>query len=334
MLRPILLSTALLAVPAVSQCFYAPDNSAGTGTCNVIPFGDPNPSSPTWGNQIYQSVLTAADLNNTRGLVTGLAFAPCSSGDRVFQSLKITMAHIQGPMTATFATNLGANPIVVLDVRDFSWPQTADTWNMLPLAVPFPYDPAQGDLVVEILAMGVGQPNVSSAGMHRGDRQRLYATGWAGTPPASGSTGAAAAKMSACINTAGTTTFGRACASSAGPLALSYSGTSQLGQVLNVDMANGRPSFPAFAITGTTIAPPFPIDLAGLGAPGCFLHTDQLVVLATATSGTGTATIPLPIPNNPTLMGLMLFNQYGHLDPLANTLGFAFSNGGWFAVGN
>ena len=323
----------LLAIPAVGQCVFIPDNKAAAGGCNVIPFGDPNPSSPTWSNQRYQCVVTAADLNNTRGLVTGLGFAPCGSGNRVFSSLTITMAHIQGSLSGSFTTNLGANPLVVLDVRDFSWPNTADTWNALPLERAFSYDPALGDLVIEVIATGVGMPNANQ-GMHREMRQRVYAFGWTGTPPTTGSMDSAALKLSVCIDAAGSTTFGNGCASSAGVVSLSYGGSSRIGQVLNLDMTGGRPLFPAFAVTGTTMGAPFPIDLTVLGAPQCSLYTNQFVVLATATSGTGTATIPMPIPNNPTLVGLMLFNQYGHLDPLANSLGFAFSNGGWFAVGN
>ena len=42
----------------------------------------------------------------------------------------------------------------------------------------------------------------------------------------------------------------------------------------------------------------------------------------------------LPVPKDSSLVGVKLYFQWGVLDPLANALGFKFSNGGTALIGN
>ncbi len=325
----------LLALPVAAQCYGIPNSDPTTGTCNVIPFGDANPSSTSWANQIYQSMATAADLGNQPGLVTGLAFAPCGTGVRQFSSLTIKMGHCNlGTLGTTFAANFTSPPVTVLDVQNFEWPNVANTWNKLPLQQPFLFVPPLGDLVVEITAIGVGMPT-GTTGMHRDTRQRVYAVGWTGVPPLSGTSGLAAAKMEVCIGTAGTAVFGSGClgTNNLAP-SLSYSGSSRIGQILNVDLASAKPTTPYFTLLGTTIGSPYPLPLDAVGMPGCKLYSSILVSFAGVTNASGASTAPYPIPNDPTLTGLMLFHQCGVVDVGANALGLVTSNAGWFVVGN
>jgi hypothetical protein len=75
-----------------------------------------------------------------------------------------------------------------------------------------------------------------------------------------------------------------------------------------------------------------PFPLAGLGAPGCFVHASPdgaLLLVASA----GTATLSIPIPGDLALLGTVLHHQALALDPAANALGGTVSNGARLVVG-
>ena len=330
-----LLSGPFLA-PAAAQCYGIPDNLPAAGGCNVIPFGDANPTSTSWANQLYQTLVLATDLSTQPGLVTGLAFAPCGTGVREFQRLTIRMGHCNlGAMTTTFANNFTTPAQTVLDVRDFHWPNVANVWNRMPLQTPFVYVPQLGDLLVEIHVEGVGMPGGTN-GMHTGARPRMYARSWVTTPPATGTLGnSAAVKLEVCLGTAGTATFGVGClGSNQQAPKLDYSGSSQLGQTLSIDVSGAAGTLPFFVQFGTTVAPPLPLKLDAFGMPGCRLYINSLLTLGSATSAAGSGSIPVPVPSNPALVGLVLFNQAVLLDMSANPAGIVSSNGGQFVAGN
>ena len=82
----------------------------------------------------------------------------------------------------------------------------------------------------------------------------------------------------------------------------------------------------AINIVGLSIkkfgALPLPFDLAPLGAKGCFLLTDMLVVLPKAVVS-GKVDLTIPLPNLAALNGLVLNTQFLVLDKNANSLGIA-----------
>jgi hypothetical protein len=78
---------------------------------------------------------------------------------------------------------------------------------------------------------------------------------------------------------------------------------------------------------------PLPFPLAALGAPGCDLLVSVDVTAVTMTDGNGTAVVPVSVPNDPALLDAEFFEQFAVLDLAANSLGFAFSNGGAGVVG-
>jgi len=75
-----------------------------------------------------------------------------------------------------------------------------------------------------------------------------------------------------------------------------------------------------------------PVDLSGLGMPGCTLHCSAEVALPLANLA-GTASLVLPIPNSAALVGGVFYNQAFALDPPANPLGLIVSNAGAGTVG-
>lgn len=75
---------------------------------------------------------------------------------------------------------------------------------------------------------------------------------------------------------------------------------------------------------GTT---PLPLSLGGLGAPGCALLAEDLIVHFLPANSAGAAILSLPIPADPGLRYVNLFAQSGVLAPGANALGVLLSQG-------
>jgi hypothetical protein len=331
---------AMLGLAAVvqAQTWYIPDNAAAAGGCNVIPFGNVTPST-SWSNQKYQAMVTASDLGSLPGLITGIAFAPCGTGDRDADSLQIVLDHIPASTTTlstTFAANLTASAVTVLNATNFTWRQTANTWTNVGLQNYFVYNGID-NVVIEITSINgrgnVSTPVISSAGMRTGSRQRVYATSWTGTPPATGSTDSAAVKLEFSMLMARTSLHGRGCPQSNGvrPNHV-YTGTPQVGQGMSFDLQAALPNSVVLLATGGFTGFPFPIDLTTYGFPGCFAYhaiTSTLVLLASAS---GTATLPVTVPNSPSLAGGQMNSQYFCLDPVTGRL--TSSNYGAILIGN
>ena len=72
---------------------------------------------------------------------------------------------------------------------------------------------------------------------------------------------------------------------------------------------------------------PLPIDLSALGAPGCQLLVDPLVLLAQPSNVFGEADQPLPIPAAPILSGVEWSAQWVQPDPLIGPFGLVTSRG-------
>lgn len=333
------LATLLVATAALSaqNCIYVPDNVAG-GSCNVIPFGDSS-GSATWTNQKYQTLVPASYFGGNPYVIRELGFASCGTGTRAFSSLKITLDHFSGgTLSTTFASNLTANAVTVLDVKDYGWNNVGSTWNPIGLQKPFVYIPALGNLVIEIEGQGMKMiPSSAAAGMSRGGvHQRVYATSWTGTPPASGSTDSAATKVQICADLAWATGFGTGCQGSNNQIPLlSYPNAPKIGAAnFSIDLAQAKSSGVSFLAFGATnAAPTFPVDLSVINMPGCKLYISVDVTIGIGTSSSGGWSFPLPIGTSTALLGVRVFNQSFVLDAGANGLGISASNAGWFLVG-
>lgn len=337
-LLPLVSLLLLVAPPALAQgCVFVPDNTP-TGGCNVIPFGD-NAGSATWTNQKYQTLIPAASIGTIPYIIRELGFPSCGTGQRTFTSLKITLDHTTSTTLATtFASNLSAAATVVLEVSDYSWENVGSAWNPIGLQKPFVFIPALGNLVIDIEVQGSKFTQISgSQGMPRSSTlQRVYATSWTGTPPASGSTDQAGIKVQLCEDLAWATPFGKGCpGGNAQVPALSYPLPPKLGTLaFSIDLTLGAPSTAAYLLFGATnAAPAYPIDLTPINMPGCKLYVSLDTVVPFATNTAGSGSVPLPLPNSGVFLGVRIFNQTFVLDPAANGLGISASNPGWFLVG-
>ncbi|MEO6594485.1 MAG: hypothetical protein ABIP94_07010 [Planctomycetota bacterium] len=324
-----LLTLLALGSPALTQNFYIPDNNAAMGTVNVIPFGSTTATSSFY-NCRMQVRATAAELGNVNNLITGLGFACSGTGAAHYASLQIVMDHIPSAqaLSTTFASNLTSNAVTVLLSTDYTWNVSANTWSEVGLQNFFLFNGVD-DLIVDITTGG----GTSPAGMRRGTNQRIYATSATGPLPATGTSGASATKFEITMLTARTSSHGVGCIGSNGTPLLGFSGSSQVGNTLSVDLLGGVPSGIALLIAGTTNAsPPFPLELSSLNMPGCYAFTDLAFVDVVLLNGSGGGSYPFAVP--PGVVGFLFYAQFACLDPAANLFGFTTSNYGRALTGN
>ena len=319
---PFLAVVAMAPLGAQKNCYFAPDSNASVGGCNVIPWGM---NSPTWANQRYQTKMTIADLGNAKRTITDLAFAPCNTGAHSSATLVIKMAHHKGALTTNYTTNLGNAAVTVLNKKNHSWTMTANTWSKVGLTGFFNYDPAKGDLLLDILVTG-NSTTASHAGCRTGARQRLYAFNWVGVPPASGTISATAAlKMRVCTGTpnGSFTSYGNGCGS--GPLTIVGSGTPNLTKKFGLHMINGRASSGGFVLVGAVQKN---LNLASIGMPGCTLYLDPVFSAGVGFGPKGvSAALSFGVPNNPYFVGKTIYGQGANIDPGSNVLNLTVSQG-------
>ena len=158
----------------------------------------------------------------------------------------------------------------MLDANNYAWHTTADQWMEIGLQNYFVYD-GVSDVVVQILA----NQSTSAAGFHRSTtRPRVYAAGWTGSPPASGTLSSnTGQKLEFSLQMARASTYGDGCvgSSSLAPR-LQLAGLPQLGQTVNLDLAQAPANGAVFLVLGFGNGAPFPADLGALGMPGCFQY--------------------------------------------------------------
>ncbi|HET6201931.1 MAG TPA: hypothetical protein VFI25_03915 [Planctomycetota bacterium] len=116
------------------------------------------------------------------------------------------------------------------------------------------------------------------------------------------------------------------------PLYLAASGCPDLGATLTLVLtgspANTVPAILALGVSNATWSGlPLPLDLAFLGAPGCFVYTSNEVLLPGIPNAGGAASLALGIPNDPSLVGGVAYAQGFQVDlALPTPLPLASSN--------
>jgi hypothetical protein len=99
-----------------------------------------------------------------------------------------------------------------------------------------------------------------------------------------------------------------------------------------VTIANGRASSIGLHVLGYSrrnwSGVPLPLDLSSLGAPGCAILGNGVLIQFATLDGAGAAALPLPIPADLSLRSATLTHQWWVVDSTANALGLSFSEGG------
>jgi PKD repeat protein len=138
-------------------------------------------------------------------------------------------------------------------------------------------------------------------------------------------------------NFAGYGWFGQGCPSTLGRTNIVGTNRPTLGGTLTTSLDNLPWGIAVMVlglsntVSGGTL--PLPLDVGFLGAPGCSLRVSLDVtdtVVGTAPNGAWS----LAIPNDPLLMGFLVYNQAAVFDPAANTFGFALSHAYGSVLGN
>jgi hypothetical protein len=183
-LRSLVLGMALVALwsPASAQNVVVPNALAGTegNGNNGFPFNISNFSLPS---QRYQQVYGAGDFSTLGGprLITAITFRPDDTFGAAFSS---TLANIQinlstttaavDALSTTFASNVGANDTVVysgalpLSSSNIGGPpRNFDI--VITLQTPFLYNPASGNLLMDVRNFNAGLTTQFDADSTTGD---------------------------------------------------------------------------------------------------------------------------------------------------------------------
>lgn len=133
--------------------------------------------------------------------------------------------------------------------------------------------------------------------------------------------------------------LGAGCAGPGGLPSHTASGTPESGATVNYSVGNTPPFALAIAAFGfdnnSWNGIPLPLNLAVIGAPGCILRINAVVLEAGVTSFAGARSQPVSFPYDPALIGAQLYSQYLVSDPAANQFGFTITSairttlGGW-----
>jgi hypothetical protein len=163
---------------------YVPDSSP-SGGCNHFPFNAGWSGSN--GEWRYQAVFTATQLGSTPFILTGLSWAPCSTGTFAAKKFQIRVAHLSGAPTNNMDSNLGRSPTIVRNEGPITWQPQNATWSPIPLDCPFAYD-GRSSLVVEVrYAGGAVSGGFSGPVVRASVAPRIYAYGTGAYTNATGS---------------------------------------------------------------------------------------------------------------------------------------------------
>jgi hypothetical protein len=339
-LIPVAVATILLASTISAQSFYFPSNTPTTGAaCNVIPFGTTN-TSTTWVNQKYQCMATNAELGKAALLnICEIAFSPCGTGSATgnyhFDSIEIVLAQTNATtLSTTFSANLAANAQTVLKATNYDWHVTANQWNRIGFDQPYLYIAGRGaNLVIQLTLMGNHMTGSTSTGFRReGTHQRVYATSWTGSPPATGSSGNAALKWELSAQMNDLHTFGVGCQGSNGVPTLALTGSAQIGQSLTYSLTNAPAGAKVFHVLGLKRVEPR-TDLAFAGAAGCYLYESIDALFLVNANSSGAYSQKVTVPNDKTLLSLKVYTQFFPFDNV-NPFGLTASNYGRILIGN
>ena len=311
------LALALLLATASSQSVVIPAHGSvadGNGRFGL--------ATDTYGFR-WQILVDAAAIASNGAVLSGIAFRSDEQEPwpgAALTNVTVTMSHSPAPaagMSTSFANNI-AGPATTVFQGSVSFPGTSaalagpSPWDVVvSFAVPYSFTSAQGNLLIDIVKPGLTGSATAPIGYF------LDSVCGGGSATRFGVSGTSASTIyrprlvcaapSRALTTGNTITF-----------------TSQWGTYPFVPSGTGW-------IALSLAAQPVPIDLGPLGAPANFLYVDPLVLA----SHPWTMPVPLwgwvggasvTVPNNPLLVGTMLYAQSAGFDPAANSLGLVTGN--------
>ena len=289
------------SVAAQSSLVLPASHGAQEGTSSTnVPFGR---STPVRVQCAYDPMLFTGPVT-----ITQLAFR-LDGGTAAAQKVvdceirMSTMPLSLVTMSVDFAQNRGVDETVVLPQQFLTMPAQAAATGPSPflpslaLATPFPYDPANGALLVEIVIHGQPPGAYSLDVTYACDSPDVGI----GANTCTQSNGVSLNVMSASSQVMwGRPWIGRVTDAVPGSLIVFAAGTMDSGP------------WGGFVL---------PQDLGALGAPGCVLGIDVAATWYSLALGDGTASFPFTLTNSPSVLGDWIRFQAAAFDPAANALG-------------
>ncbi len=125
--------------------------------------------------------------------------------------------------------------------------------------------------------------------------------------------------------------FGNGCRGSNGrPLTQTATGNPVLYGSIVYGLLDALPTTPTILMVGTSNQRlsqlPLPFEGTPLGAPGCWLYCDHVVMLVGRSDANGSQTAYAAVPGDPSLIGSRLFTQFFAVDAASNAAGLTSSN--------
>lgn len=295
---------------------YIPSDTPNSGPCSSIPMGG-KIKEPQFRSQRTMFVVTAAELGNRKRLISNMAFAPCGNGIREYGRIRIQFGYHKGPLGTTYDANFIGRPTSVLETIKHYWENVAGRWNNIGLERPFAYDPAGGDLLVDIVVSNADFSGAVTT-MRSDARPTLYASGFSPWPKV-GTLSNASTKIRFSDGVAFIDNHLQPCGR--GPLVLDAKGSGKLGTSIDFKMTGGDPS-PTLSVGVLLLG----VDkaLIGLGND-CSVYVNPFLILFMPIQSGVSPVVRLPIPNDSKLSGGKVYFQGANQDATVSRIGFALT---------
>lgn len=331
-----LLLFVLVAVRApAQQCLYTSDPSPTSLTQgSIFPYAD-------FGSQGRAQVLVPAFLfENVPTLITDFSYfiGPLYNRTRYGRiTIRIGQTSVSD-LSTTFASNItGPMQTVLLLENHVITRGPWSGWYPVGMQQPFTFLPGSGNLLIDVLTESSLQLESTPSNLSIA-YQSLYgrcmkSDSGAITLPLTGSSATNPA-LRFCTDRAERQLIGESCAGSGSSTPLLGLGSRPIvGTSTSIWLSDAPANAMAACVFGFETRPPFPINLASQGAPGCRQYFQEVALVLFSANAQGTGQLSLPIPNTPSLAGAAVYAQYFVLDPPANALGITSSNYGRLLVG-
>ena len=330
--RSVLIAFSLLASTLCAQqnVKWTDGSTASTGGGNAFP----------WGSEgvRYQQIVQQSVLGKVPGHIKDIYVAGAATQEVVYGDIEIRMGITQQTSLAANWNTNNPNPTTVYR-GPLRVSFVANTWTGIGLPTKYLWLPkaTTDNLCIEVIVWKVTDkggttgtnfmfPRVSTS---QGRAFRYQWTTNQTQGPLTGTT--TASRLGLIFNDGNFVPLGKGCPGSNGtPTIGSKPGTWPVAlKPFAVQLSSGPQTAPVFLFIGSTdtkwLTLQLPFDLAPLGAKGCMVWHDQLVVVASATNATGDASFQITAPNIP---DLYVMASWWCLDKGANKLGFTTSGYG------
>lgn len=309
-----------------------PVRPAGTPTALLNNYGGVSDGALFNGSPQRRQIVYEQGFSVSR-ILQGIAFRPGGPASTVRRWYEMTIeigsaATTPSTVSSSFAANRGPSMVRVLDRGRVVFGATAGAQPGFEAEFPFtiPFDqfvttfPDNGPLLVDITihASGGAVPSVPVDAV-AAPFQATMVGGQSGV--ATGSVVSTHAPVIAMVVDFDSRVVP----------ALGATGNPDCGRAYTLAATGAPPLQPvAFTIGASATMSggvPLPLDLGLIGADGCQLWADPMIVATGIADGTGLTTWWLPVPTGSGLIGVTLYHQAWMVDELANPLGVVTTNG-------